>query len=235
MAGGSNLRMVELACGANPAAFLADKCQHITAIDFSPVGLTAAATILKEANVPVETVEADITRLPIEDDAFDLAYSAQAIYHIDTPDGQAAAFDEALRIVKPGGRAIFVMVNPFPLLFPIRSLRRLLAMTPGVNSILNRIRTKPPIPYAPMPLGWMKKTLAKWGTVHITGYAISSVDFDRSLSEKGFIGLTVWRLIEWLETKHPDVAARLGCYVIITVDKFKLPPRHLENSDGSNG
>ena len=81
----------------------------------------------------------------------------------------------ALRVVRPGGRAIFVIANPFPILFPYRSLRRILAMTPVVKAMLNRLRTKPPLPYLPMPLGWMKRQLSKWGHVRITGYAVSSV------------------------------------------------------------
>jgi SAM-dependent methyltransferase len=167
----------------------------------------------------IETVEGDITDLPFDDDTFDVAYSAQAIYHIDTAHGQAAAFSEALRVVRPGGRAIFVMANPFPILFPYRSFRRVLAMTPVVNTILNRLRTKPPLPYLPMPLGWMKRQLSKWGDVRITGYAVSSVTFDRRFSETTAIGSLIWRAIERLETNHSDIAARLGCYVIIVVDK----------------
>jgi len=30
---------------------------------------------------------------------------------------------------------------------------------------------------------------------------------------------TTWRVIQWLETHHADLAARLGCYVLIVVDK----------------
>jgi ubiquinone/menaquinone biosynthesis C-methylase UbiE len=118
MAGGPGLKLVELACGGNPAVFLADKCESFTAVDFSPVGLIEAAAALKRANVPFRTVEADITDLPFDDGTFDLAYSAQAIYHIDTADGQEAAFSEAMRVVRPDGRAIFVLANPFPILFP---------------------------------------------------------------------------------------------------------------------
>ena len=219
MVGGPGLKLVELGCGGNPAAFLADKCQSYTAVDFSPIGLAEAAAALMSANVAVQTVEADITDLPFDDDMFDVAYSAQAIYHIDTADGQAAAFSEALRVVRPGGRAIFVMANPFPILFPYRSLRRILAMTPVVKAMLNRLRTKPPLPYLPMPLGWMKRQLSKWGHVMITGYAVSSVTFDHLFSETTVVGSLIWRAIERLETNHSDISARLGCSVIIVVDK----------------
>jgi SAM-dependent methyltransferase len=126
VAGGPDLRLAELGCGGTPAVFLAERCKTYTAVDFSSAGLSEAASALKATKVPFATVEADITDLPFEDGAFDVVYSAHAIYHIDTVDGQTAAFREAMRVVRPGGRAIFVLANPFPLLFPIRLVRRVL-------------------------------------------------------------------------------------------------------------
>ena len=130
----TGLRLAELGCGGTPAVFLAERCVKYTAADFSSTGLSEAAVALKRTNVPFEIIETDITDLPFEDGAFDVVYSAHAIYHIDTVDGQAAAFREAMRVVRPGGRAIFVLANPFPLLFPYRLIRRVLAMTPGFNT-----------------------------------------------------------------------------------------------------
>jgi SAM-dependent methyltransferase len=219
-AGGPGLRLAELGCGGTPALFLAEQCARYTAVDFSSAGLTEAAVALKDANVPFETIEADITNLPFKDGAFDVVYSAHAIYHIDTIKGQEAAFREAMRVVRPGGRAIFVLANPFPLLFPYRLIRRVLAMTPGLNTILNRLRAKPPVPYLPMPLGWMKRQLGRWGHVKITGHSVPSVPFDRGISETTSFGRMAWRAVQRLETNHADLAARLGCYVLIVVDKI---------------
>jgi SAM-dependent methyltransferase len=221
VAGGPGLRLVELGCGGTPAVFLAERCAMYTAVDFSSTGLSEAAAALKATNVPFETIESDITDLPFEDDAFDVVYSAHAIYHIDTVDGQAAAFREAMRVVRPGGRGIFILANPFPLLFPYQLIRRVLAMTPGLNTILSRLRAKPPLPYLPMPLVWMKGQLEKWGDVKITGHAVVSVQFDRRMSETTTLGRLVWRAVQWLETHHANLAARLGCYVLIVVSKSK--------------
>jgi ubiquinone/menaquinone biosynthesis C-methylase UbiE len=218
-AGGPGLRLAELGCGGTPALFLAEQCAKYTGVDFSPTGLSEAAVALKDANVLFETVEADITELPFEDGAFDVVYSAHAIYHIDTINGQEAALREAMRVVRPGGRAIFILANPFPILFPYRLIRRVLAMTPGLNTILNRMRAKPPVPYLPMPTGWMRKQLRRWGTVKITGHAVPSVPFDRGVPETTALGRIAWRAVRRLETHHVDVAARLGCYVLIVVDK----------------
>jgi ubiquinone/menaquinone biosynthesis C-methylase UbiE len=218
---GPGLQLADLGCGGAPAAFLAERCTTFVAVDFSSTGLSEAAAVLKGTNVAFETVEADITDLPFKDGEFDVVYSAHAIYHIDTVDGQAAALSEAMRVVRLGGRAIFVLANPFPYLFPYRLIRRALAMTPGLNAVLNRLRAKPPLPYLPMPLGWMKGQLEKWGDVKITGHAVASVPFDRSVSEYTVIGRFVWRAIQWLETRHSNLAARLGCYVLIVVSKTK--------------
>jgi SAM-dependent methyltransferase len=212
-------RVAELGCGGTPAVFLAKRCGFYTAVDFSSVGLAEASAALKRESVPSETIEADITDLPFDDGAFDAVYSAHVIYHIDKAEGQKAAFREAMRVVRPGGRAMFVLANPFPLLFPYRLLRRVLAMTPLVSTILNRLRRRPPLPYLPMSLGWMKRQLMSSGKVEITGYAISSVAFDRRVSETSALGRCLWQCIRWMEKQHPDLAAHLGCYVLIVVKK----------------
>lgn len=218
-AGGPRLRLAELGCGGTPAIFLAQECAKFVAVDFSSTGLSEAAAALKRTNIAFETVEADITNLPFEDGTFDVVYSAHAIYHIDTVHGQAAALREAMRIVRPGGRAIFVLANPFPLLFPYRFVRRVLAMTPGLNVVLNRVRAEPPLPYLPMSLRWTKGQLEKWGDVRITGHALPSVQFDHRVSENSMIGRVMWPTIQWLETHHSDHAARFGCFVLIVVSK----------------
>lgn len=217
--GGPGLDYIECGCGGSPAVVLSDLCSHITAVDFSATGLVEAAKTLRKTGVPFETVEADMTRLPFPNETFDAAYSAQAIFHIEDPRGQAAAFREIMRVVKPGGVAVFVLANPFPLLFPIRAVRRILASLPGVNALLNRLRAKPPIPFRPMPLGWMRQRLAAWGDVQITGYRMASTWCNQKLTEESGIGRIAWKLMRRIETHHPRLAARLGCYVTIAVRK----------------
>ena len=80
-------RVAELGCGGTPALFLAKRCGLYTAVDFSSVGLAEARAALERENVPSETVEADITDLPLDDGAFDAVYSAHVIYHIDKAEG----------------------------------------------------------------------------------------------------------------------------------------------------
>lgn len=214
-----NKKVAEFGCGGTPALFLATQCADYTAVDFSSVGLSEAAKSLATTGVPFKTVEADITRLPFDDDEFDSVYSAHAIYHIDTAEGQSAALQEAMRVVRPGGRGVFILGNPFPVLFPMRAVRRALAMTPVVGAILNRIRSKPPLPYLPMPLSWIRSQLSKWGDVEITCHALPSVSFDRLVAETNPLGRLIWRVVESLESNRSESCARLGCYTMIVVSK----------------
>lgn len=223
MIGGPGLRLVECGCGAKPAEFLVGRCKSFTAVDFSSTGLAEAAAALESTGVAFRTVEADMTHLPFGDGDFDAAYSAHAIYHIDNAAGQAAALAEIMRVVRPGGRAVFVLANPFPLLFPVRLLRRVLAMTPGLSWLLNNVRTKPPLPYLPMPLGWLRRQLANWGDVQIACHAMPSMWFDRKVSEGSRVTRSAWRALRWIESNHSRTAARLGCYVTIVVQRSDVP------------
>src|SRR5215471_14805540 len=56
MVDGPGLNIIELACGANPAVFLAEGCKSYTAVDFSLEGLTKAGDALRLANVPSTTL-----------------------------------------------------------------------------------------------------------------------------------------------------------------------------------
>lgn len=226
MIGGPGVRLVECGCGGTPALFLVERCVSFTAVDFSSTGLAEAGAALKSTGVPFKTVEADMTRLPFDDGEFDAAYSSHAIYHIDSADGQAAALAEVMRVVRPGGCAVLVLANPFPLLFPLRLTRRILASTPLIGILLKRLRPKPPLPYLPMPLGWYKRQLAIWGDVQIMGQPIPSDWFDRHVSEQSAITRYLWQTLRWLERRHLGIVARLACFVTIRVDRREAGGPH---------
>jgi ubiquinone/menaquinone biosynthesis C-methylase UbiE len=54
----------------------------------------------------VEVHTADITALPFADDSFDVVTSALAIHNIPTREARHRAVDEAMRVLRPGGRLL---------------------------------------------------------------------------------------------------------------------------------
>lgn len=213
------LKMIECGCGGAPATWLAQLCSHYTAVDFSQTGLAEAAQALRRIGVGFDVVGADMCRLPFADESFDAAYSANAVYHIDSAAAQAKAFAEIMRVVRRGGTAVFVLANPFPLLFPVRLARRAMAAVPGLSWLLRRFRPKPPLPFLPMRLGWMRRQLQRWGTVRIIGYRMASTAVNQNVSERSGMGRLMWRVMRFVETRCPRAAARLGNYVTIIVRK----------------
>ncbi|MEU6583386.1 class I SAM-dependent methyltransferase [Nocardia sp. NPDC046763] len=54
----------------------------------------------------VEVKTGDITRLPFADNTFDLVFSNLVIHNIPVAAGRMAAIDEAVRVLRPGGRLV---------------------------------------------------------------------------------------------------------------------------------
>jgi SAM-dependent methyltransferase len=71
-----------------------DNSQHAT--------LTNAA--LENVAERVELHTADMTALPLDDGSVDVIVSSLAIHNIATPAGRRKALDEAVRVLRPGGR-----------------------------------------------------------------------------------------------------------------------------------
>ncbi len=69
------------------------------------------ATTLRNAELEgvaerVEVRTGDITGLPFADDRFDLVVSSLTVHNIASADGRRAAVDEAVRVLRPGGRLV---------------------------------------------------------------------------------------------------------------------------------
>ncbi len=56
----------------------------------------------------VELHTADMRHLPFSSGLFDLVVSSMAIHNIGDPEGRKRAIDEAVRVLKPGGRLVMV-------------------------------------------------------------------------------------------------------------------------------
>jgi ubiquinone/menaquinone biosynthesis C-methylase UbiE len=214
---GCKPNFIECGCGGAPAIYLADLTGSYTGIDFSIRGISVAREKMRE--MPTRFVVADLCCIPFRHATFDVAYSAHVLYHIADSELQALAFNEIMRIVRPGGFAIFILANPRPLLFPLRLFIRLIADTPVLCNIVRKFRSSP-LPYRPMTLSWMRKHLEAHGDVGIEGYAVPSSWFNRNVSERTAAGRILWRGVYWLEVRFPRLAARLGNYVLITVRKI---------------
>jgi SAM-dependent methyltransferase len=213
------LNLLECGCGGNPEPVLLPLCRKYTGIDFSETGIQVSRRVLNEQSVPFELVVGDICSLPFADASFDAVYSAHAIYHIPGERAQAKAFGEAMRVLRRGGIAVFVLANPRPLLFPVRLLRRLAAETPGLGALLNRIRPQPPLPYRPMSLNWTRRLLEPHGTVTIELHSMGSGWFARNVSERTPLGSIAWKTFEVAERRFPRALVALGNYVQIVVEK----------------
>ena len=219
LSAGKKLNLLECGCGGNPAIHLLDLCRAYTGVDFSTTGLEMAAAKLRDAALAVSLQEADLCALPFGDNTFDAAYCAHVMYHITEPAAQEKAFREILRVIRPGGVAVFLVANSRPLLFPVRLARRLVADTPVLSAIANRLRPKPPLPYRPMPLTWMRGRLTKLGSVSVQTAGLPSKWFNQRVTEHRGVGGLVWKVISWIDRHHPILSAYLGNYLQITVRK----------------
>lgn len=93
-------RVLDAGCGmGRHARQLAPHCAHIVAADFSRAVETAARNVSDLPNVTC--IQADITRLPIADGAFDFVYSMGVLHHLADTEGTVQALARKLR---PGGR-----------------------------------------------------------------------------------------------------------------------------------
>ena len=196
-----------------------DLCSRYTGVDFSERGLQLARSSFADVRIPHEFRKADICALPFNDGAFDAVYSSNVIYHIDDAAAQDAALAEMGRMVRPGGVVVLVAANPYPLAFPRQLARGLVRDAPIIGSVLNRFRLKPPLPYRPMPIGWMRRRLARFGPVEVVTSALPTTYFNQNVTEFNGLGKLQWKAIRWMDVRHPRLSAYLGNYVMLTFTK----------------
>ncbi len=85
---------------------LAEVAESVTAVDLSPEMLRQLDTRARAKSISnIETVEADIEALPMEDGLFDVAVLSQALHHASDP---ALCLAEARRVLKPGGKLLLL-------------------------------------------------------------------------------------------------------------------------------
>src|SRR5215212_9536608 len=95
---------------------------RVCGIDPSPELLDRASKRIADARVPVSLVRASAEQLPIADAALDMIVMTWTLCSIPNP---SAALDEMRRVLKPGGRLLFVEHGLSPELRITRWQRRL--------------------------------------------------------------------------------------------------------------
>lgn len=132
-------RVLDVAAGSGNAALAAARRgARVTATDFVPRLLQAAARRAQAEGLELETREADAQSLPFGDGAFDVVLSTFGVMF--APD-QARAAAELLRVCRPGGRIGLTAWTPA-------------SVMAAAQAIAARFAPFPPVPGARSPIEW---------------------------------------------------------------------------------
>ncbi|HEY9764369.1 MAG TPA: methyltransferase domain-containing protein [Trichocoleus sp.] len=102
---GPETKVLDLCCGSGQTTqFLVNYSNQVTGLDASPKSIARA-----KVNVPkAEFVEAWAEKMPFSDASFDLVHTSAAMHEME-PEQRRQIFQEAFRVLKPGGS--FTMVD----------------------------------------------------------------------------------------------------------------------------
>jgi ubiquinone/menaquinone biosynthesis C-methylase UbiE len=105
--------LADIGCGSGLITLsLSPWLNHICAVDFSPALIERAKSNLKGIN-NVEFHVGNITNLPLAQASVDKMLVYSVIQYLESEDAVRMAFQQAARILKDGGRALFA-ANPDP-------------------------------------------------------------------------------------------------------------------------
>ncbi|HEX5070793.1 MAG TPA: metalloregulator ArsR/SmtB family transcription factor [Vicinamibacterales bacterium] len=101
------LDVADLGCGdGHLTVETARWARHVTAVDRSADVLARGRDLAKRRKLGnITWKRGELERLPIKDETMDVALLSQALHHAERPD---RALAEALRILRPGGRALIL-------------------------------------------------------------------------------------------------------------------------------
>ena len=101
--------------GGQQAPVLAAAGAHVTVLDNSPRQLEQDALVAARDGLTIRTLEGDMTAMPqLEDEAFDVV--VHPVSNLFVPD-VVPVWQEAFRVLRPGGRLLAGFVNPSVFLF----------------------------------------------------------------------------------------------------------------------
>jgi SAM-dependent methyltransferase len=99
------LRMLEIGCSNGGTAIsLALLGAKVVGVDISDVAIQEAQARAESSAVAIQFVVADASRLPFDDASFDVIFGSAVVHHLDL---KSFAL-EASRVVRPGGKAVFL-------------------------------------------------------------------------------------------------------------------------------
>jgi SAM-dependent methyltransferase len=108
------LDVVELGCGtAYFSAWLTRRGAHPVGVDVTPAQLETARRVMAETDLEFPLVEANAEDVPLPDASFDLAISEYGASIWCDP---ARWLPEAARLLRPGGRLVFLRNSPLAML-----------------------------------------------------------------------------------------------------------------------
>jgi demethylmenaquinone methyltransferase / 2-methoxy-6-polyprenyl-1,4-benzoquinol methylase len=153
-------RVVDLGCGTG------DLCTALERSGLRAVGIDMAAGMLANAHTSAPLVRADALRLPLGDGSLDGAISGFALRNVtDIP----ACFQEAARVIRRGGRAVFLEVSepPNPVVRRMHSLyfRKVVPIVGGLISDRRAYR------YLPASTAYLPSPSALLGLLMDAGFA----------------------------------------------------------------
>ena len=104
--------VVELGCGGGQGSVgtALSGAERVVGVDISGEQLRHARRLRDHYGVDARFVQADVTRVPLASDAFDLAFSEAAFQLVADVD---AAVREARRVLRPGGTFYLAVMHPF--------------------------------------------------------------------------------------------------------------------------
>ncbi|MFT5440982.1 MAG: SAM-dependent methyltransferase [Myxococcota bacterium] len=141
----SGKKLLEIGCGIGiDGRFFSSNGAEYQAVDMSRESLKLAQKHFNMKDLVARFTNGDATRLPFEDNSFDVVYSSGVLHHI--PDMKAAC-REAVRVLRPGGTARVMLYHKasyhyWLVHYAVRPLVWLLLKLPGGDAIANRLPSK---------------------------------------------------------------------------------------------
>ncbi len=230
-------RFLDAGCGAIASreyAALSDRHEHRFCVDFSGAALREARKTLGDRAF---CVQADITRLPFRDNAFDAVLCAHVLYHVPA-DEQHDAMGELQRILSPQGSGVVVYTWPDTLMnrIALRLNPRLIA--PGIPGLRwawrtffkrkspaltrpadNGMPAHPPLYFHPHPWRWFRAHVLPDVPFKLECWQSAGVPFSQAFIPNNRVGRVLLLILSVLESAFPWLMARIGTYPMFVLRK----------------